>query len=193
LSNSKIELIIGCMFSGKTTELIDRINALAPGTKIVTLKPAIDDRYSNTDLVTHNGRTAQARTVEHSNEIAEQAGEAEVVVIDEIHFFDDAIVQTCQQLARRGVRVICSGLDRDMWGDIFAHVEQLSRLAETTLLTTTCKACGGSANRTHRTVPLMDDNLVGGPDEFEPRCENCFTPPTAPKPAHTPGLAERSE
>ncbi|MCH8853881.1 MAG: thymidine kinase, partial [Planctomycetes bacterium] len=106
MSNSKIELITGCMFSGKTTELIDRINALAPGTKIVTLKPAIDDRYSNTDLVTHNGRTAQARTVEHSNEIAEQAGEAEVVVIDEIHFFDDAIVETCQQLARRGVRVI---------------------------------------------------------------------------------------
>ena len=90
----RIEVITGCMFSGKTTELIDRINALAPGTKIVTLKPAIDDRDSNTDLVTHNGRTAQARTVEHPNEIAEQAGEAEAGVIDETPRFHDATAQT---------------------------------------------------------------------------------------------------
>ncbi len=190
LANTTIELIIGCMFSGKTTELIRRIEALAPSKRIVTLKPAIDDRYSPTHIVTHHRRTATAQTVESARAILNRVGDAEVVAIDEIHFFDDAIVEVCQELAQRGMRVICTGLDLDMWGDVFPHVERLSRIADTTVLTAACKACGRPANRTHRTVPLLDNNLVGGPAEFEPRCEKCFTPPAAPKPAATTGLAE---
>ena len=178
------------MFSGKTTELIRRIEALAPSTGIVTLKPAIDDRYSPTHIVTHHRLTATAQTVENARAILDCVGDAEVVAIDEIHFFDDVIVEVCRALASRGVRVICTGLDRDMWGDGFPHVERLSLIADTTVLTAECKACGRPANRTHRTVPLVDNNLVGGPDEFEPRCEKCFTPPAAPKPAGTPGLAQ---
>ena len=190
LSERHIELIIGCMFSGKTTESIRRIEALAPSTRIVTLKPAIDDRYSPTHIVTHHRQTATAQTVQDARAILGRVGGAEVVAIDEIHFFDDAIVEVCQELAQRGMRVICTGLDLDMWGDVFPHVEKLSRIAETTVLTAECKACGRPANRTHRTVPLLDNNLVGGPEEFEPRCEKCFTPPAAPKPAGATGLAQ---
>ncbi|MCH8969403.1 MAG: thymidine kinase, partial [Planctomycetes bacterium] len=155
MSKRHIELIIGCMFSGKTTELIRRIEALAPSTAIVTLKPAIDDRYSSTHIVTHHRQTATAQTVENAPAILDRVGDAEVVAIDEIHFFGDAIVEVCQELAKRGMRVICTGLDLDMWGDVFPHVE-LSRIAETTVLTAECKACGRPANRTHRTVPLLD-------------------------------------
>ncbi len=190
MSECQIELIIGCMFSGKTTELIRRIEALAPSTRIVTLKPAIDDRYSPTHIVTHHRRTATAQTVQNARAILDLVGDAEVVAIDEIHFFDDAIVEVCQELAKRGRRVICTGLDLDMWGDVFPHVEKLSRIAETRVLTAECKSCGRPANRTHRTVPLLDNNLVGGPGEFEPRCEQCFMPPAAPKPAGTTGLAQ---
>ncbi len=180
------------MFSGKTTELIRRIEALEPSTAIVTLKPAIDNRYSPTHIVTHDRQTATAQTVENARAILDRVAGAgaEVVAIDEIHFFDDAIIEVCQELARRGMRVICTGLGLDMWGDVFPHVEKLSRIAETTVLTTECKACGRPANRTHRTVPLVDHNLVGGPEEFEPRCEKCFTPPASPKPASTTGLAQ---
>lgn len=193
LANGNIELIIGCMFSGKTTELIRRIKALPPAANIVTLKPAVDDRYSPTNIVTHDGQQADAQTVENTQQIIEQAGDAEVVVIDEIHFFDHAIVDVCRQLAGQGKKVICTGLDRDMWGDVFPHVEQVSRISNTTVLTTACNACGRPATRTQRTVPLVDGNLVGGPGEFEPRCEKCFSPPDTPKPTHTTGLAERSE
>ena len=190
MANTTIELIIGCMFSGKTTELIRRIEALAPSTRIVTLKPAIDDRYSPTHIVTHHRRTATAQTVQDARAILDRVGDAEVVAIDEIHFFNDGIVEVCRALASRGVRVICTGLDRDMWGDIFPHVERLSQIADTAILTAVCNACGQPANRTHRTVPLIDGNLVGGPGEFEPRCEQCFSPPAAPKPADTTGLAQ---
>lgn len=190
LANTTIELIIGCMFSGKTTELIRRIEALEPSAKLVTLKPAIDDRYSPTHIVTHHRQTAAAQTVHNAGAILDHVGDAEVVAIDEIHFFDDAIVDVCQGLAKRGVRVICTGLDRDMWGDVFPHVERLSQIADTAILTAECNACGQPANRTHRTVPLIDGNLVGGPGEFEPRCEKCFSPPSAPKPADTTGLAQ---
>ena len=193
MSNTTIELITGCMFSGKTTELIRRIKALAPSTRVVTLKPAIDNRYSATDIVTHDQQTSSARTVGSAREIMGLAADADVIAVDEIHFFDDSIVKVCQGLAKRGKRVICTGLDRDMWGDIFKHVEELSRIAETTVLTTVCKACGNQANRTQRTVPLLNGNLVGGAEEFEPRCERCFTPPEAPKPAGTIGLAQSPE
>ena len=88
LANGNIELIIGCMFSGKTTELIRRIEALPPTANIVTLKPAVDDRYSPTHIVTHDGQQADAQTVENAQQIIEQAVDAQVVVIDEIHFFD---------------------------------------------------------------------------------------------------------
>ncbi len=178
------------MFSGKTSELIRRINGYPPSTKLIALKPAIDDRYSPTDIVSHDGQVAKGQTVENAQAIIAQAGDAEVVAIDETHFFDEAIVQACRQLADRGTKVICSGLDRDMWGDVFPQVQQLSRIAQTTVLTTTCKVCGRRANRTQRTVPLVDANLVGGPEAFEPRCEKCFTPPASPKPTHTPGLTQ---
>ncbi|MCH8218555.1 MAG: hypothetical protein IH892_17490 [Planctomycetes bacterium] len=134
-----------------------------PSAKVVTLKPAIDNRYSPTNIVTHDGLQADAQTVENAQQIIEQAVDAEVVVIDEIHFFDHAIVDVCQQLAGQGKKVICTALDRDMWGDVFPHVEQVSRISNTTVLTTMCNACGRPATRTQRTAPFVDGNLVGGP------------------------------
>ncbi len=185
-TGGSIELVCGCMFSGKTTELIRRIrDAQHHGADVIALKPTIDNRYSETHIVSHNGDTLESHTVDSARDIPSAAKTADVVALDEIHFFDDSIVEICQQLRDRGQRVITCGLDRDMWGDVFTHLERLSRIAQTTVLYGRCAVCGNRADRTHRKVPLLDDNLVGGPAEFEPRCERCFSPPNRPKPGRT--------
>ena len=179
------------MFSGKTTELIKRIHAYPPGTNFVAFKPEIDDRYSPTNIVSHDGEEIEAQAVPNAHAIMELAGQAAVVAIDEIHFFDDTLIDVCKQLAARGMVVVCCGLDRDMWGDPFLLIEKLGRIARSSILSCPCKVCGRPANRTHRTIPLLDANLVGGPESFEPRCEECFEPPSQPKPKDARGAARK--
>lgn len=187
------------MFSGKTTELIRRVRSYCsvctaqhdfPGL-VIALKPAIDDRYSPTDIVSHDGQRLAAQTVGSPREILDRPDQADIVAIDEIHFFDDSIVEVCRTLSERDIHVICCGLDRDMWGDEFPHVQRLSRFAETMVMHGVCRRCGRPADRTQRITPLLGDNLVGGPEAFEPRCAACFSPPASPKPGKAiPGLAE---
>ncbi len=178
------------MFSGKTTELIRRIRRCAARRRTLTLKPIIDDRYSPTDVVTHDGGMLPAQTVRAARQILDRVGTAEVVAVDEVHFFDESLVEVCTELAGRGITVICSGLDRDLWGRPFAHIARLSALAETTVLHGTCAVCRKPADRTQRTTPLLDDNLVGGAADFEPRCAACFHPPEAARPGGAiPGIA----
>ena len=189
MDTGQIEFICACMFSGKTTALIECIDALPQSQQVMCMKTCIDDRYSQSDIVSHDGKRLHATALPTVGDMLNAAEDAEVVAIDEIHFLDDALVDVCRTLAGRGKRIICCGLDRDMWGDPFLHVQQLSNIAETTVLTGTCAQCSAPANRTHRKVPLTDNNLVGGTDAFEPRCEACFEPPDAPKPQALPGLA----
>ncbi len=181
------------MFSGKTTLLIQRVEALSGyEDTVVCLKPEIDDRYSRTDIVTHDGQRLEARTVRSAAEvrqIAEDTG-ATIVAVDEIHFFPPTIIDIFVALIDSGRRIICCGLDRDMWGDPFEHVFQLAALGRKTVMLGTCKACGAPADRTQRTQPLTDDNLVGGSEAFESRCAACFYPPSEAKPvSEQPGLA----
>ena len=190
-----IELIVGCMFSGKTTRLIERVQACRrEGLRVIALKSSVDDRYCQTDIVSHNQESLEAHTIDAPGQILEYLPEADVVVVDEVHFFGDDLVDVCRRVVQQGKRVICVGLDRDMWGDVFDHMARLAELAETTVMTTRCAKCGGVGNRTHRKIPLVDNNLVGGAEAFEPRCESCFRPPNSPKPAQSVvGLAQQKQ
>jgi thymidine kinase len=191
--DDRLEVICGCMFSGKTTALIERVAELqAEGRQVLCLKPAVDDRYSRTDIVTHDGARLPASAVRSCHEVLAQAdaAAAEVVALDEVHFFSDELVAVVGQLRGRGVRVLCCGLDRDMWGDEFDHVRRLAEAGSCRRMLGTCAVCGRPADRTQRKTPLRGGRIVGGTDAFESRCAACFRPPLEPKSAISmPGIA----
>lgn len=173
-----IHVICGCMFAGKTETLIDRVGDL-PEHDIRVFKHSLDKRYHNTRVVSHNNRSCQAHPVCHSGDLlnVELSG-ANVVAIDEGHFFDDDFPAACDQLRARGLDIIVTTLDFDSWGRPFPIIDQLRKLADTvTVKTTQCAQCDGKAVRTQRLVPFVGGNLVGGSEAFEPRCESCWTPP----------------
>jgi thymidine kinase len=186
-----LEVICGCMFSGKTTALLQRLDRWGDtGLSVVALKPAIDDRYSTSKIVTHDGQHCTAMVVSGCDGITKLAADAQAVAIDEVHFFDDSIIAVCEAMIAAGKQVVCCGLDRDMWGDPFDHVAMLKQRGSITQLCGVCAACGQPADRTHRKTPLLNGHLVGGAEDFEPRCAPCFRPPPEPKPTSCkPGLA----
>ena len=149
-----IEVITGCMFAGKTEELIRRINVLQFAKKrIVVFKPSIDDRYSIDRVVSHAGTSIESYAISKSEEILELAKDAEVIAIDEVQFFDEGIVDVCNYYADRGVRVMCAGLDMDFRGEPFSMMPRLMTQAEfVTKLTAVCTKCGAPATRTQRIV-----------------------------------------
>ena len=180
-----IEVITGCMFAGKTEELIRRINVLQFAKKrIVVFKPSIDDRYSIDRVVSHAGSTSESYAISKSEEILELAKDAEVIAIDEVQFFDEGIVDVCNYYADRGVRVMCAGLDMDFRGEPFSMMPRLMTQAEfVTKLTAVCTKCGAPATRTHRIVngqpahyndPIV---LVGASEAYEARCRHCHDVP----------------
>ena len=173
-----IEVITGCMFAGKTEELIRRINVLQFAKKrIVVFKPSIDDRYSIDRVVSHAGTSIESYAISKSEEILELAKDAEVIAIDEVQFFDEGIVDVCNYYADRGVRVMCAGLDMDFRGEPFSMMPRLMTQAEfVTKLTAVCTKCGAPATRTQRIVngqpahyndPIV---LVGASEAYEARC-----------------------
>ncbi|MFH0983414.1 MAG: thymidine kinase [Planctomycetota bacterium] len=174
----KVELICGCMFSGKTEELLRRARATDPDT-VVLFKHVRDDRYSSTEIVTHRQDHHRAMAVSTSAAILERMPpEAELVGIDEGHFFDPALPGVCQELARRGCTVVVTALDLDSWGRPFAVIARLCEQADAVLIKRTpCARCGRPADHTQRTTPITGGNLVGGPEAFEPRCLSCWAPP----------------
>lgn len=188
--NGWLEVISGCMFSGKSEELIRRIKrAKIARLKVQVFKPVIDDRYHATAVVSHNGVTEDAKAVRDSAELWNSVeADTDVVAIDEVQFFDEGIIQVVQRLADRGVRVICAGLDQDFRGEPFGVTPVLLALAEfTTKLHAICVSCGSPATRTQRLIdgrPAQYDDpviLVGTSEKYEAKCRHCHQVPGKPQ------------
>lgn len=179
-----VEVISGCMFAGKTEELIRRIKVLEFAKKnIKVFKPAIDNRYSNTKVVSHAGSSVEAIVIEKAEDIFDYIdGNTDVVAIDEVQFFDEAVTEVCDVLAKQGKRVMVAGLDTDFRGEPFGVMPVLITEAEfVTKLTAVCNICGSPATRTQRLVnnePASYDDetiLVGASESYEARCRHCHT------------------
>ncbi len=177
-----IEVICGPMFAGKTEELIRRVRRMDfAKKKYIIFKPTIDNRYSITEVVSHNHKRVQAISVSNSTEMEQYiTDDVEAVIIDEIQFFDNGIVDYCRHLANQGMRVICAGLDCDFRGNPFMIVANLLAMAEQiTKLTAICVCCGAEATKTQRIIngkPAKYSDptiLVGEKESYEPRCRKC--------------------
>lgn len=184
-----IEVISGCMFAGKTEELIRRINVLSYAKKnIIVFKPKIDNRYSDSEIVSHSGAKVPCLVVEKAQDILKKIeADTEVVAIDEVQFFDKDIVEVCEYLADKGIRVMVAGLDKDFRGESFGVMPELLTRAEfVTKLTAVCAKCGAPATRTQRLVngkPAgFEDPIVmfGADESYEPRCRHCHQVPNKP-------------
>jgi len=173
-----IELICGCMFSGKTEELIKRLRrAEIARMKLSVFKPEIDQRYDRQKIASHNSLMFDARIVTSSDEILAAVTDEQVVGIDEVQFFDDGIIQVARRLADQGKRVICAGLDQDYLGNPFENTVNLMAESEyVTKLLAICVKCGNPANRTQRKVKMGERIVVGAADVYEARCRKCFDP-----------------
>ena len=171
-----IEVICGSMFSGKTEELIRRLNrARIAQQKVEVFKPAVDTRYDEEDVVSHDEKKTHSIPVQNASQILFYAEDFEVVGIDEAQFFGNELVAVCNELAENGKRVLVSGLDMDFKGNPFGPIPQLMAVAEyVTKVHAICIRCGNLANHSHRTVE--DESLVvlGETDVYEPLCRKCF-------------------
>jgi thymidine kinase len=174
-----IEVVCGSMFSGKTEELLRRIKrATLARQAVVLFKPRIDDRYDAVKIVSHEGLNADAVPVSTAAELLARVPPGSAVVgIDEVQFFDDAIVAAAQSLADRGVRVIAAGLDQDWKGQPFGPMPALMAVAEyVSKLHAVCAQCGAPGTRSQRLVAAEGQLFVGGSAEYESRCRACFVP-----------------
>ena len=178
-----IEVVCGGMFSGKTEELIRRARrAHIAGQKVIIVKPAIDNRYSETEIVSHNESALPGITVDTSDQIILLTSSAKVVCIDEAQFFDDRIVDVANTLANEGKRVIIAGLDMDYLGKPFGPIPQLLAIAEyVTKLHAICAESGTLAQFSQRVVMNDKKILVGEKEAYEPRSRQCFRPPVDKK------------
>jgi len=171
-----IEVICGSMFSGKTEELIRRVNrARIAKVNVEIFSPVADTRYDKSALVSHNLNSIPSKAVDSSAAILPLASHIQVVGIDEAQFFDEGLPEVCQTLANSGVRVIIAGLDMDFKGRPFGTMPQLMALAETvTKLHAVCVKCGNQASFSYRLVPDDSKILLGEKDSYEARCRRCF-------------------
>jgi len=179
-----LEVICGPMFSGKSEEMIRRLRrAEIAGQRVVIFKPAIDDRYDASDVVSHAGARMQAVPIRSSAEIATKAEGFDVVAIDEAQFLGEGVVLTALALADRGVRVVVAGLDQDFRRLPFGPMPELLSHAEfVDKLQAVCHRCGGPATTTQRLVdgepaPYSGDTVVvGAAEQYEARCRGCHEP-----------------
>ncbi|HRH61482.1 MAG TPA: thymidine kinase [Chitinophagaceae bacterium] len=171
-----IEVICGSMFSGKTEELIRRLKrAKIANLKVEIFKPAVDTRYDEMKVVSHDANTILSTPVEHSQNILLLAHEVEVVGIDEAQFFDAGILHVCETLALQGIRVIVAGLGMDYTGKPFGPMPQLLSIADyITKLHAICVQCGNIANISYRKTSRDGQLLLGEKDVYEPRCRKCY-------------------
>ncbi len=184
-----IEVITGCMFAGKTEELIRRIRVLQfAKKKILVIKPKIDNRYSEDEIASHSGYRVKSINADKARDILKYVtDDVEVVAIDEAQFFDKDLILVCESLADAGKRVMVAGLDRDFRGEPFGVMPELLVRAEfVTKLSAVCAVCGTPATRTQRIVngepadyydPIV---LVGASESYEPRCRHCHEVKNAP-------------
>lgn len=184
-----IEVVCGCMFSGKTEELIRRIRrALYARQKVQVFSHASDTRYGKNVVASHNGMNIEAVPVPAAGEVLKSlAAETNIVAIDEAQFFDREVAEVAQALADRGLRVIVAGLDMDFRGEPFGPMPLLITQADQVdKLSAICVVCGGAATRTQRIVngaPAKYDDpviLVGAREAYEARCRRCHQVPGRP-------------
>lgn len=174
-----IEVIAGCMFSGKTEELIRRLRrASIARQKIQGFKPIIDNRYNKEAITSHDETKLDSVSVSSASEILSKIrGDTQVVGIDEAQFFGDDLVEICQLLADRGIRVIVAGLDQDYLGVPFGPMPNLLAVAEYVYKQSAiCVVCGNPASRTQKVVPNNERIQVGAIESYEARCRFCFDP-----------------
>ena len=174
--HGRIEVICGSMFSGKTEELIRRLKrAKFAKQQVEIFKPSIDTRYSDVDVVSHDQNTIQSTPIDSSGSILLLAGENEVIGIDEAQFLDNGLVDVCNQLANRGIRVIIAGLDMDFKGKPFGPMPALCAIADdVTKVPAICVKCGSQAYVSHRLVASDKRVLLGETQEYEPLCRECY-------------------
>lgn len=172
----RIEVVCGSMFSGKTEELIRRMKrAVFAHQKVEIFKPAIDTRYSDEDVVSHDSNSIRSTPVESSASILLLSSDIDVVGIDEAQFLDDGLVDVCNQLANRGVRVIIAGLDMDFKGVPFGPIPALCAIADdVTKVHAICVKCGNLAYLSHRIVSGDKRVMLGEQTEYEPLCRECY-------------------
>ncbi|ASZ05740.1 MULTISPECIES: thymidine kinase [Bacillus] len=176
-----LELICGSMFSGKSEELIRRVKrATYAKQEVKVFKPAIDNRYSEEAVVSHNGTSMTSHVISSSAEIWDHISEStDVIAVDEVQFFGESIIGDLSLLADKGYRVIAAGLDMDFRGEPFGVVPNLMAVAESvTKLQAVCSVCGSPASRTQRLIdgkPASYDDpviLVGASESYEARCRH---------------------
>lgn len=171
-----IEVICGSMFSGKTEELIRRLNrARIAKQKVEIFKPAMDKRYHDEDVVSHNANSIRSTPIDFAQDMLLLGGSCDVVGIDEAQFFDEGLAEVCVKLANSGVRVIAAGLDMDYLGKPFGPMPALMSVAEyVTKVHAVCVQCGDIANYSYRNAASEQQVLLGETDSYEARCRHCF-------------------
>ena len=171
-----IEVVCGSMFSGKTEELIRRLRrAQFANQKIAIFKPTVDNRYSEVEVVSHDFHKISSTPISSPAEMLKVGPEIQVVGVDEAQFFDESLVDVCQQLADRGIRVIVAGLDTDYLGLPFGPMPRLMAVAEDVQkVHAICVRCGALANHSHRLSKSQDLVLLGEKDVYEPLCRDCY-------------------
>ncbi len=182
VNHGYIEVVVGPMYSGKSEELIRRVKrAKIAKQNVIVFKPTIDDRYSKEDVVSHSGYSVDAIPIKNSDDIYDYINDdTQVVGIDEVQFFDDNIVDVCIDLADKGIRVICAGLDMDFRGEPFGPTPRLLAIAEfVDKIQAICSVCGQPATRTQRLIDSKparyDDPIiqVGAVESYQARCRKC--------------------
>lgn len=171
-----IEVVCGCMFSGKTEELIRRLNrAHIAKQKVEIFKPKTDTRYHETDIISHNERAIRSTPVNFANDILLLAGDCDVVGIDEAQFFDEAIVDVCNTLANNGKRVVVAGLDMDFEGKPFGPMPNLLAVAEfVTKVHAICTDTGEMASYSFRLSDNNEQVMLGERNQYEARSRKSF-------------------
>ena len=171
-----IEVICGSMFSGKTEELIRRLNrAKIARQKVEIFKPTIDTRYDLEKVVSHDETAIKSTPVQAASQILLLANEVDVVGIDEAQFFDNELASVCNILANEGVRVIVAGLDMDYLGKPFGPIPDLMATAEyVTKVHAICIRCGSLAQYSYRTIEEQKRVVLGETDSYEPLCRKCY-------------------
>ncbi|MBP5278337.1 MAG: thymidine kinase [Prevotella sp.] len=172
----RIEVVCGSMFSGKTEELIRRLKrAKFAKQRVEIFKPSLDTRYSDVDVVSHDQNAIPSTPIDSSSSILLLAGDNDVIGIDEAQFLDEGLVDVCNQLANRGVRVIIAGLDMDFRGVPFGPMPALCAIAdEVTKVHAICVKCGSLAYLSHRLIKNDKRVLLGETGEYEPLCRDCY-------------------
>ncbi len=171
-----IEVIVGSMFSGKTEELIRRLNrARIAKMRVEVYKPMVDVRYAEEEVVSHNQSSLNATAVESSSQIMLLASDVDVVGIDEAQFFDNGLAAVCNHLANNGIRVIVAGLDMDYKGKPFGPIPELLSTAENiTKVHAICMQCGDLAHYSYRKTDDQKLVMLGEQESYEPLCRRCY-------------------